>query len=86
MRLPRTGQAARSRAGSSSTTAVVCRLLGVKSATTVAASTMHAPAKSARWYPWVDAWASVLQFLFRPMIQKLWVKYLATLKSQLEAA
>ena len=34
----------------------------------------------------VDGWATVLQFLFRPMIQKLWVKYLATLKSQLEAA
>jgi uncharacterized protein YndB with AHSA1/START domain len=34
----------------------------------------------------VDAWATILQFLFRPMIRKLWAKYLATLKRLLESA
>jgi uncharacterized protein YndB with AHSA1/START domain len=32
-----------------------------------------------------DWWADLLGFLFRPMIQRLWGKYLATLKQQLEA-
>jgi hypothetical protein len=57
---PEVVQAASSSAASSgfsSTTVVVWWLLGVKRATTVAASTMQAPTRSARWYPAVDAWA-----------------------------